>query len=96
MHEQLHKKTGLAIMCATLLAAALLFWIFGLNGKSVDFSNTLLVLKFIITTACLILGLSLGLYFAAGKKVASQIGGSLGLLMVLAYVIGFLTHHPWQ
>jgi hypothetical protein len=88
--EKRNKKIGLAIMCAGPLAAAFFFWYFKLDGRIVDFTNPSLVLKAMLTTLCLIVGLYFGLYFAAGKKVALQLGGGLAVLMVLAYVINFL------
>jgi hypothetical protein len=91
--EQKNKWIGLAIMFIGLLTTVFFFSYFKLDGKIVDFAEPSLVLKAILTTLCLIVGLYFGLYFAAGKKVASQIGGGLGLLMALSYVIGFLLHH---
>jgi hypothetical protein len=91
--EQRNKRIGLGIMCIGLLAAAFCFWHFQLDGKVVDFADSKLVLKVIVTTLCLVIGLFFGLLFAAGKKVALQLGGGLALLLVISYVVGFLVHH---
>jgi hypothetical protein len=80
-------------MCIGLLAAAFCFCYFQLDGKIIDFANPKLVLKVIVTTLCLVIGLFFGLLFAAGKKVAVQLGGGLAVLLVISYVVGFLLHH---
>lgn len=72
---------------------AFLFWFFKLDGEKVDFANPPLMLKFVMTTLSLIVGLFFGLRLAAGRKVALQIGGGLGLLMVVVSGIGFLIYH---
>jgi len=75
------------------VASCFFIWFFRLNGQVVDFKDKALVLKFIFASAFLPVGLYVGLLFYGGKKIAIQLGGGLGFLMVLAYAIGFLIHH---
>ncbi len=79
-------------MCVFAAAFILFFWYFGLDGAQINVNPSLLLESF-FTAALLPVGLYGGLYFASGKKVALQLGGGLGLLLILAYVIGFLLHH---
>ena len=70
-----------------------LYGYFGLSGGAIDFQDASSTVKFIGTAFLLPIGLYGGLYFAAGKKVALQIGGGLALLLIIAFLIGFFLHH---
>lgn len=93
MQSQNDKWVGVGIMLLGLMVGAFFFWYFKLDGKVIDFNDTSLVLKSIITVSSLIIGLYFGLLFYGGKKIALQLGGGLGLLLILSYVIGYLLHH---
>jgi hypothetical protein len=68
-------------------------WFFSLSGQTIDYTNPELVLKFVFASAFIPLGLYFGLLFYGGKRIAIQLGGGLGLLMALSYVIGFFLYH---
>jgi len=92
MQDKTNKRIGLAIMC--VFAVAFIFFVryFGLDGAQIN-GNPSLLLEGFFTAILLPIGLYGGLYFAAGKKVALQLGGGLGLLLILAFVIDFLLYH---
>jgi hypothetical protein len=62
---------------------------FGLSGGAIDYEDNVLTIKPLTAIALLPLGLYFGLLFYATRKIALQLGGGLGLLMALAYLIGF-------
>jgi hypothetical protein len=93
MQSQKNKWIGVGIMMLGLLVGAFFVWFFKLDGKVIDFNDPSLVMESIIMVSCPIIGLYFGLLFYGGKKIAFQLGGGLGVLLVLAYVIGFLLHH---
>jgi hypothetical protein len=91
--EQRNKRIGVLIMFFGFVICCFFIWFFKLSGQIVDFTNLGLVLKFMFASAFMPLGLYVGLLFYGDKKVAVQLGGGLGLLLVLSYVVGFLLHH---
>ena len=87
-----NKKIGLLIMCLATIGFFFFFAYFDQSGTEIQYRNLNYMLKTITTTAFLPLGLYFGLYFYGGKKLAMQIGGWLALLLILSYLIGFITH----
>ena len=92
MQAAKNKEIGVLIMTLGVMAFAYLFWYFELDGSVIDYNDTSLVLKMVLTSSSLPLGLYFGLYFYGGKRLAAQIGEGLALLMFLGYVIGFFLH----
>ena len=90
---QKKKWIGILIMLISAVAFFSLYGYFGLSGGAIDYQNTPSTIKLLVTISLLPLGLYFGLLFYGGKRIALQLGGGLGLLMVLAYLIGFLVHH---
>ena len=90
MQSDKNKKIGLLFMVSCSVLFFFFFWYFNLDGVKIDFSNLSLTLKMLFTTAFLPLGLYSGLYFYSGRDNANQIGGMAALLLVCAYIIGYL------
>jgi hypothetical protein len=69
--EQKHKWIGVLIMFIGFITSCSLIWLFNLSGQSIDFKTPALVLKFILASAFLPLGLYLGLLLYGGKNCHS-------------------------
>lgn len=67
--EQKHKWIGVLIMFICFITSCSFIWLFNLSGQSIDFKTPALVLKFILASAFLPLGLYLGLLLYGGKKL---------------------------
>jgi hypothetical protein len=92
--EQKNKKIGVLIMIFGAIGFFLSFiYFFGWSTGEIEYQNLGYMLKLACTFGFAILGLYFGLLFYSGKKLALQLGGGLGLLIALSYVIGFLLHH---
>ncbi len=88
-----NKKIGVGIMVLGALCSFTSLIYFNQAGTSIEYTNTIYMLKLIATQAFLPLGLYFGLYFYSSKKLALQIGGGMALLLVIANLLGFLLHH---
>ncbi len=60
------------------------------TGGKIDFEDLISLSKLVFTVAIIPSALYFGLYFISGKKLATQIGGGLALLMFVAFLIGYI------
>jgi hypothetical protein len=93
MRSRTNKKVGLFI---PVLGAVCFFssfiYFFGWSNNNIEYRNVGYMLKLACTFGFALLGLYFGLYFISWKKIAVQLGGSLALLLVVAYMVGFVLH----
>lgn len=87
-----NKKVGVLIMLLGAIGFFSTFMLFGQAGTTIDYRNPVYMLKTAVTDGFLVAGLYFGLRFYAGKKIGSQVGGAVALLMLLAYVVGLISH----
>jgi hypothetical protein len=91
--EQKNKKTGVLIMLIGAVSFFVSFiYFFGWSTGNIEYGNLSYMLKLAFTFSLSVFGLYFGLLFYGGKKIAMKLGGGLGLLLALAYVIGFVLH----
>lgn len=94
MDQQKNKQIGVLIMILGAVAFIVSFvYFFGSSTGTIEYGNLSYILKLAFTLSLAVLGLYFGLLFYGGKRIAIQLGGGLGFLLVLSYVIGYLLHH---
>ena len=73
-----------------MFCAALLFFglvaLFRLDGKAFNIRNGRLFLEMIVTAIPLPLGIYFGLYFYSGRKLATQLGGAVAIVLILGFI----------
>ena len=89
MKTDKQKILGVFVMFLSLLAFFSFFIHFNFDGATPDVENIPLALKIVFTMAIIPIGLYAGLYLYAGKTIANQIGGGMGILLILALLIAF-------
>jgi hypothetical protein len=93
MRDQKNKWIGVIIMVISAAAFFSLYVYFGFDGGKIDHKNWTSIIKLLFTVFLLPFGLYFGLLFYGGKKIALQLGGGLGLLLALSFILGFLLYH---
>lgn len=92
MQNEKNKKRGLIILILGTVSFFLLYSYFDLSDGKINYMDTISLLKFILTTAIIPVTLYLGLRSMHSKKLAMQIGGGLGILLVIAFILNFILY----
>lgn len=92
MQIEKNKKKGVLIMLLGVVGFFFLILLFQQSGSQIQYKNIDYMLKMLCTYGFLLLGLSGGLFYYSGKKLAIQIGGGIAIFLTVALILGFLLH----
>lgn len=92
MQTQNSEKVGLLILVLGAICFFLLYKYLNLSGGKIDYKDIFSLSESLLISLFIPVILYFGLYFTSGKEVARRIGGGLGILVILAHIIGFFLH----